>query len=223
MPKLMSAVRLLTAIAVLAIVAGCSRSNDLKEPPVPLGDFALGYDIVVAKNMKRIPPSRKATPEEWETVLKDQIKRRFGRYDGDKLYHIAVSVDGYALAIPGIPVILSPKSILAISVNIWDDAAGKKLTDKPKQMNVLESLSGDTLIGSGLTQTRRKQMDNLARNAAKKIETWMVANRVEWFGETADLPPGDATPTDPIPPQALPPASTDEPTLYPRPRPATGA
>jgi len=193
MPKLMSAARLLAAMAALALVVGCAEQNGLDEPPVPLGDFALGYNIVVAKNMKMIPPSRKATPEEWETVLKDKIGQRFGHYDGGKLYHIAVSVDGYALAVPGIPVVLSPKSILVISVNIWDDAAGKKLTDKPKQMNVLESLSGATMLGSGLTRTRRQQMDNLATNAAKQIETWMVAHRAEWFGETAGDVLPDAT------------------------------
>lgn len=171
----------------LAVLAGCAGSNDLAEPPVPLGDFALGYDIVVAKNAQKIAPSREATPEELKTALQAEIGKRFGRYEGDKLYHIAVNVDAYALAIPGVPVVVSPKSALVISVNVWDDAAGAKLNAEPKQMTVLESFSGKTVIGSGLTQSREEQIQNLAQNAAKAIENWLVKNRLEWFGETAGL------------------------------------
>ncbi|SMX30880.1 hypothetical protein [Actibacterium lipolyticum] len=175
--------RLVVCIAGIAIVAGCTTSQDIPETPEPLGDFALGFNIVVAKNAQLIPPSRKAEPEEWEASIKSAIDQRFGRYEGDKLYHLGVSVDGFALAVPGIPVVLSPKSALVVTVNIWDDAAQAKLNEKPKQLTVLESLSGDTVLGSGLTQSREKQMKNLSFNTARLIERWLVENRAEWFGE----------------------------------------
>ncbi|MHC0054341.1 hypothetical protein [Actibacterium sp. D379-3] len=191
MQRLISMVRRVAGLVGVAVLSACASSDDLAEPPVPLGDFAMGYNIVVADNAEVIPPSRKATPEEWEAALKKQIGLRFGRYEGEKLYHIAVSVDGFALAIPGIPVLVSPKSALVMSVNIWDDAAGAKLTEKPKQMTVLESVTGGTVIGSGYTKSREEQMENLAQNAAKQIERWMVENRAAWFGEMAELPEGE--------------------------------
>jgi len=171
-------------LAGLALLSACASSNDLNAPPAPLGDFKLGYDIVVAKNAKTVPPSRAATPEEWQAVLTQEIDKRFRRYDGDRLYHIAVNVDGFSLAYPGIPVVGSPKSILVVSANVWDDAAGKKLNEEAEQIQVFESFSGDSIIGSGLTMTKEEQMQNLAANVAKQIEIWLVQHREEWFSYT---------------------------------------
>lgn len=176
----------------LAALAACTLPESEDRPVEPLGDFRLGYNIVVAKNAKPIPPSRQATAEEWEAVLKEEIANRFGGYEGDKLYHIGVNVDGYALAIPGVPVVASPKSVLVVSANVYDDAAGEKLHEEPKQLTVFENLSGKSLIGSGLTTSREEQMRNLARNAVRAIEGWLVENRAAWFGEMA----GQETPDE---------------------------
>ncbi|WP_212523709.1 hypothetical protein [Actibacterium sp. MT2.3-13A] len=188
---------LLIGLMTLTLTA-CTLPEAEDRPAVDLGDFRLGYAIVVAKNAQKIPPTRAATAEEWEAVLKEEIAARFGGHEGARLYHIAVSVDGYALAVPGVPVVVSPKSAMAISVNLWDDAAGGKLNDKPKQMTVLESLSANTVIGSGLTTSREEQMRNLARNAARAIEAWLVENRAAWFaageaGAEATEPPPEAS------------------------------
>lgn len=170
--------RLIAALSVL-LLAACA-AEDLSRPPEPMGNFAVGYTIVVAKNAQAAGPSRKATAEEWEYVLKDALEKHFGRYDGDKLYHIGVTVDAYALAIPGVPVVLNPKSVLAITVNVWDDTAGRKINAEAEQLTVFQSLSGETMIGSGLTQNRKEQMEDLAANAADDINDWLLRNKA-WF------------------------------------------
>lgn len=181
------------AILVLAVLAGCGQSkHDLTEPPEPLGDFRLGHNIVVTANAQLVPPSRGATPEEWEAVLKQEIARRFGRYEGDKYYHLGVSLDGYSLAVPGVPVVLAPKSAIVLTANVWDDAAGAKLNEEGKRLTVLEGLNGETVIGTGLTRSRDEQMQALAYNAALSIERWLVKNRAEWFGYV-DVPEGAET------------------------------
>ncbi|KCV80739.1 hypothetical protein ATO10_15682 [Actibacterium atlanticum] len=171
------------ALGLAATLAGCAGDTSLEGPAVPLGDFKLGYAIVVTENAQKIGPSREASPDEWKELLTRDLEQRFGRYDGDKFYHIAVNLDGYALAVPGIPVVLSPKSATVVSVTIWDDAAGGKINEEPNQITVLESLSGGTILGSGYTKSREEQMANLSRNTAKLIEDWIVENRLEWFGE----------------------------------------
>lgn len=181
----------LKALCLTLALAACGQS-DLAEPPVPLGDFALGLNIVFADNVEMVPISRKATPDEWEAVMIKAVADRFGRYEGTKLYNIGISVDGYALAPPGIPVVAAPKSILVITANIWDDAAQKKLNEEGRQFTVFESLSGDTVIGTGLTRSREQQMDALAYNAVKKVETWLLENP-EWFG-LPPLPPKPPAP-----------------------------
>lgn len=197
--------RILAVVSVLALTA-CT-GDDLSKPPEGFGNFALGYDIVVASNAKQVGPSRSATTEEWQAALKTEIDKRMGRYQGDKLYHLGIGVDAYALALPGIPVVLKPKSVLSLTVSVWDDTAQRKINADPKTITVFESFSPETLIGSGLTRSKEQQMQVLSENAARKINDWLIENKA-WFspeavqaraqlGPSADAPtkPGEAVPS----------------------------
>ena len=82
-------------------VAACKGAADLQDAPAPLGDFKLGHNIVVAPKVQKGPLSRNASKEELTTALQAAIAERFDRYDGEKLYHFGVSVEGYVLAAPG--------------------------------------------------------------------------------------------------------------------------
>lgn len=172
---------LVVFLLVLTGLSGCSVPDPETEPMVPLGDFQLSHNVVVAENAKKIGPTRTATPEEWEEILEGAISDRFGGYEGEKLYHLGINLDGYAIALPGVPVVLSPKSVLVISVNVWDDAAQEKINGKPHRLTVFEQIDGGTLLGSGLTRTREEQMANLAAQMAKAVERYLVANG-DWFG-----------------------------------------
>lgn len=186
--------RLVLALS-LGLVAACGRDN-LEDPPADLGNFRLGLNVVVTENMQKVPISREATGEEWEAALKKAVQDRFGRYAGDKFYNIGIAVDGYALAPPGIPVVAAPKSILVISVAVFDDAAQVMLNEggKGHQITAFEELSGDTVIGSGLTRTKEEQMESLAFAAVQKIEDYLRDNPT-WFG----LPPKRRGADDPAP------------------------
>jgi hypothetical protein len=125
-----------------------------------------------------------ATADPTEPMAVDE---RFARYQGAKLYNFGISVDAFALAPPGIPLVASPKSALVVTVTIWDDAAQAKLNEEGKQFTVFEGASAESaVLGSGLTRSREEQMERLSRNAAKEIERWMLQNP-EWFG-IADAP-----------------------------------
>ena len=178
----------LAALVALPLFA-CAAKEDLAQPPVPLGDFALGYNIVVVDNPTIGPFSRKATDAEWKASLEQAIQRRFGRFKGSGTYHIAVKVQAYALAQPGVPLVVSPKSVLVVSANVWTPHG--KLNAKPEDITVFESISGKTLVGSGLTKTRDEQMLTLSDNAARKIEDWLRAHP-EYFTGTAPVVPGTA-------------------------------
>ncbi len=186
--------RLTVLFAAFLSLAACAGKGDLQEPPVPLGDFALGHNVVVAPNLVKGPVSRDASQEEWIAAVEKAISDRFDRYEGARLYHLGLSVEGYVLAQPGIPVVLSPKSVLIVRVTAWDDEAGRKLNEEPHQLTVLESLSGETVVGSGLTQSKEKQMENLSYNLAKQVERWLVRMNAEngWFGGEAS----EASPTE---------------------------
>ncbi|AJE45348.1 hypothetical protein [Celeribacter indicus] len=205
----------LSGLSLLALVAcGSDAAKVTAETPlVDLGDFRLGHNVVIAKDAQKAPFSREATEEEIETALTATIQERLGRYEGDKLYHIGIKVDAYGLAAPGLPVLFTPKSILVLAVNIWDDSQNRKLTEKPKVIVVFESLTGETVIGSGLTRSREEQLDILTRNAALKVERWLQENG-RWFGVEPIAPEGseadDARAAlEVLAPDAVPPAAND--------------
>ncbi|MFW5881833.1 MAG: hypothetical protein ACOCTP_04870, partial [Roseicyclus sp.] len=102
-------------LAVVGLLAACDAGDPLEEDLPDMGEFQLAHNIVVAESMQQVPPSRNATPEEWVEVMTAEIDRRFGGYEGDRLYHLGISVDGYSLAPPGIPVVLSTRSVLVLS------------------------------------------------------------------------------------------------------------
>ena len=192
--------RLAGTVCAVILVAGCG-AQDLDEPPVDLGPFRLGLNVVVADNMQKVPISRDATVEEWETGLKKAVANRFGpsRYDGDRLYNIGINIDGYALAPPGIPVVAAPKSVVVVSANIWDDANQQRLNPEARQFTIFESLSGESVIGTGLTSTKTQQIDDLSYNVAKALEGWFLDNP-QWF-DPAGAIPGDAPDLSTPPPQ----------------------
>ncbi len=189
--------RILVILALLAGLAACARpGSDLEELPPPLGRFLLGHVVVVVDNPDKGPLSREASNEEWKASIERAIRERFGRYDGDRYFHIAVKLEGYVLAVPGIPVVAAPKSVMIITVTIWDDEKGAKINEEPKVFTVMERLSGETFLSSGLTQSKEQQMLNLSRNAARMIQAWLLEHP-EWFGDAALMDPATTSPGRP--------------------------
>lgn len=179
--------RVFALLLTLVTLAACNGARDLNEPPVPLGDFNLVHNIAVAPKAVKGPLSREVSEEELAKALTDATEERFGRYNGSRDYHFGMSVEGYVLAQPGIPLVFSPKSILIINLTVWDDEAKKKLTPEPHQITVLESFDQGPVVGSGYTKSAEEQLKNLSQNAAKQIENYLVKqNREEgWFNNTA--------------------------------------
>ena len=75
----MSFVRVLILMAGFALLAGC-ETNDLRKPPVPLGDFVLGVNVGLADAAQVPAISRQATPAEWKAGIEKAMADRFGRY-----------------------------------------------------------------------------------------------------------------------------------------------
>jgi hypothetical protein len=177
--------RLAALLLVTGLISACAGKN-VVEDPVALGNFRLGLNIVVADNPQKVPISRQADPQDWDDSMTAALQTRLGRYEGDKFYNLGVSVDAYALAPPGIPLIVSPKSVLVVTATIYDDAAGVALNEKGEQFTVFEGIDGETMVGSGLTRTAKQQMERLSFNAAKRIERWL-SEHPEWFGASPEV------------------------------------
>lgn len=182
--------RVFALLMSIAMLAACNGARDLSDAPVPLGDFNLVHNLAVASKAVKGPLSREATEEELVKALTDATAERFGRYAGARNYHFGMSVEGYVLAQPGIPIVFAPKSILIINVTVWDDAKNLKLTPEPHQITVLESLDQGPLVGSGYTKSAEEQLKNLSQNAAKQIENFLVQQNKDkgWFNGVAEAP-----------------------------------
>jgi len=176
---------------LLAVLAGCAGPADPDmEPPVEMGDFRLGHVAVVVDGPEQGPFSRQSTDEELKAGLEEAIHARFDRYEGDRFYHIGVKLDLYALALPGVPIVFSPKSIYILSVSIWDDATQTVLSEEGgKALTVFEGVSRESVISSGLTQSKARQIAILSANTARAIQDFILQNPA-WVG-LPPLPPDD--------------------------------
>lgn len=174
-------------LCLVTLVAACASGRNLGEQRTELSNFRLGHVAVHAGDAVQGPASRTAEATDWERTMEAEVRRRFARYDGERFYHLAIGVEGYVLAIPGIPLVLAPKSALIFSVVVRDDATGERLNERPHRITVLESLSGETAISSGLTQSAEQQMKNLTENGVAAIERWL-ANNPDWFPAAESTP-----------------------------------
>ncbi|MCZ4257319.1 hypothetical protein O4H53_17345 [Sulfitobacter sp. G21635-S1] len=176
-------IRVLAVLMSVAFLTACNGAADLNKAPVPLGDFSLKHNIAVAPKAVKGPLSREVTKEQLTKALTDATAERFGRYNGSRDYHFGMSVEGYVLAQPGIPLVFAPKSILIVNLTVWDDAKNRKLNEKPHQITVFESFDQGPVVGSGYTKSAEEQLKNLSQNAAKSIESYLVKQNKEqgWF------------------------------------------
>ena len=178
-------IRSLLMVAGIGLLAACG-AGDLKKPPVPLGDFVMGLNVVVADTAQVPGISRQATADEWEAAMKQAMVDRFGRYEGSRIYNFGINVEGYVLAPPGVPVVASPRSALIVRVHVFEDATQTQLNPGGERLILVEGVSAESFIGSGWTQTKKQQMDKMAYRAALAVQNYLLENP-EWFG----LPPKD--------------------------------
>ena len=108
---------------------------------------------------------------------------------GAQEYDIGISLEGYMLAPPGVPVIYNPKSTAIVLVNVYD-VRNKEFLAKAKQFQVLEDTTGESAFaGSGNARTREEQMNGLALKVADRVEEWLAEEHEEngWFDRRPDL------------------------------------
>lgn len=187
-------IRRFLALTAFIVLTACAVADpdSLDPDPKPIGDFQLGFNFAGAPEPEVGPFSREATGEEWKAAVETAVKDRLGRYSGGHFYHIAVSVRGYVLAQPGIPVVYNPKSVLIFDVTFFDDQTQSKINEEPIQLTVFEPCCAVPLLGSGMTRTKEEQLANLAFSAARAIERTMREN-ANWFGGVPEVLGEDPT------------------------------
>ena len=182
LPKLKLA---LSAVLLLAL-ASCGEAPREIPAPEPLGDFKIGHLVVFAKNAQMGPLSREAAPEEFESALRAELEPRLLPLKGSKFFNVAVSVDAYILAVPGVPIVASPSSGIVVSLNVFDDSAGVRILEENKRFTVAEKFSAKSFFGSGLTQTKEEQIAGLARVVVEQIDAYMRENEAAFIDPDKD-------------------------------------
>ncbi len=180
--------KLLILIAGLAALGACTQTL-VDEAPEDLGAFKLRVNYAFAEKAVQGPVSRDATPQEWADAIQQAVDIRLGRYQGTQEYDIGISLEGYMLAPPGIPVIYNPKSTAIVLVNVYD-VGKKEFLAKGKQFQVLEDTTSDSaVVGSGNSRTRDEQMSGLALKIADRVEEWLAEEHMKngWFAPRPGL------------------------------------
>jgi len=199
--------RALVTVSLLGLAA-CASPPDLSQPVEPIGDFRMGHNIVVARDTTMGPLSREATEAELEAEIRAAIEERLRRYDGDGLYHVGVRVEAYILAQPGIPIVLSPRSVLLLALNIWDNETQERINEEPIRITAFEGANTRVpLVPSGLMKSKEEQLRNLSISAALEIEQLLQENAETWFApkpgrERVEFAPGETAPPEAAVPEA---------------------
>lgn len=178
-------------LMAVAVMVGCTSELPPDVSQSDLGEFRLDRLVVIVDGPEQMPFSRQIGDEALEVALTEAVDERLRRFDGDQLYSVGINLQGYSLAAPGIPVLAAPRSLLAMSVNVYDDRP-VRLNRSPKRLVVTEDAGGDTVVGSGFTQSAEEQLAELVDNAAIEIERWLRQNP-QWF---APKPPDNASPAE---------------------------
>lgn len=172
--------RTFLAIATIGALAACGAPPEVEPEVEPIGDFRLGYNVVVANDVQKGPASRDATEEELTSSVRAAMEERLGRYDGDGLYHVGLRIEAYALGRAGVPLVFSPRSVFLIAMNIWDDATQERLNEEPIRITAFDGAAGP-LVGGGIVRDKETQLQGLAYNAALEVERVLEENEDNWF------------------------------------------
>jgi hypothetical protein len=170
----------------LALLSACTSDIDPSVERSGLGDFNLDRLVVIVDDPTSSIVSRSASDDQLRKAVTDAVDARLRRFQGDGSYSIGIKVQGYVLAPPGIPVLFAPRSTLFLSVNAYDDVPSRLNVDT-RNLTIWEDAGGDTVIGSGYSQTAQEQLDEMASNAAIEIELWLRENE-DWFGGPSARP-----------------------------------
>lgn len=184
----MAAAPRLAPFGLVLGLAACTTELDPDTHASALGAFRLDRVVVVVDDPTVGALSRTLEDAVLADALDEALVTRFGRFDGPDTYALGVKVQGYVLAQPGVPVLLAPRSLMGLSVNVYYvDPEGQafRRNAEPNNLTVFESAGSDTVVGSGYSQTAEEQLDELVGNAAIEIERWMRENP-DWF---APVPP----------------------------------
>lgn len=171
--------RRLTPVVLAAALAACTTEIDPEIARQPIGEFRLEHLVVVVDEPIKGPVSRSISDAALEAAVTEAVQRRLGRFEGAGEYSIGIKVAGYVLAPRAVPVLFAPRSQLFLNVLAYDSTPAR-LHPEPKQLVVNERAGGDTVIGSGYSQTADEQLAELAENAAIEIERWLREN-AGWF------------------------------------------
>lgn len=152
------------AVFLLAVAACALRPQSASEEPVFLGDFRLGFNVVVVRDAFQGPGSADVDDAVLQSAIEDAVLNRLGDYNGNGLYHLGVRVDAYVLSPPG----SGRESALLMAVNVWDEATKRKLSVTPIEV-------------AATVPAGASDLEALAARAAIGLEAALRDNAGEWF------------------------------------------
>lgn len=191
-----SAFRILLGCALASGLTACFTVPDLRPADVwapkasSLGDFRLGYSVVDAKEVTFGPFSQEAEPAAIKADFEAALTSELSQYAGAKTYHIGVKVDAISLTERDAPVASPMSSVAVLSVSVWDDSTGEKLTPNPVLLVAKDSYDATALFGRGAQAQAAVKQRRLAAAAAARIARWLHENG-QWFGVEATSVSGE--------------------------------
>ncbi|MEM9344676.1 MAG: hypothetical protein AAGA87_16675 [Pseudomonadota bacterium] len=172
-------------------LAACSSILPPAEPePEAIGDFRLGFNLVVADGAQQAAGSGEVEEDRLASAVRAALEQRLGGYDGDGLYHLGVRIEGYTLGEDG-----TSDALLLLAVNVWEDATQEKLNETPLRVSALNPGNSN--------------LEAVAAVAAGEVDALLRTNAGTWFAPKEGRERVPFT-RDPLTGQVLEPPAADQ-------------
>lgn len=170
----------LTVIVLLMTftLMGCGEASFAPASMARLAQANIRFNhiSIVATDMVKNAYSDDVSPEDMTTQLRRAITSKLSELQGDRVYNIGIKVTGYMLANPSVLTVSSPKSVLMLSVSVWNDSPDNKLMLPPSTVIAVDGLYGSALSIAKSQGSKDQRLAALTGRAGVEIAQYLARN-----------------------------------------------
>lgn len=138
--------------------------------------FTLGHVGVITTGMAKGAYSVDVQSQDLATHLRSAVTSELSNFTGGHQYNLGIKVEAYTLANPSMPTVPQPKSVLMLTLSVWDDSHDPRPILAPATVVAVDGLYGTSIFVTKPQGSIDQRLAALCAKAAIEIERYLVKN-----------------------------------------------